>query len=118
MARHEIVLFLQLVREAYEARQLNYRRARDKNRETLEALGWQPRDMFECVADLKSEQALCSPRQNRHPDYLRELVCEFGTKAQGHDIYVKVTVVVHDKGVAGCVISFHFAEKPLEFPFD
>lgn len=118
MTRHEIVLFLQLVREAHEVRQLNYRRARDKNRETLEALGWQPRDMFECVAGLRPEQALRLPRQNRHPDYLRELVCEFGTKAQGREIYVKVTVVVHDNGVAGCVISFHFAEKPLEFPFD
>ena len=118
MARHEIVLFLQLLRKAHETRQLNYRRTRDKNRETLGALGWQPRDMFECVASLRPEQALCSPRQNRHPDHQRELVCEFGTEAQGREIYVKVTVVVHDNGVAGCVISFHFAEKPLEFPFD
>lgn len=118
MSLHEIVLFLQLVGEAHKARQLNYRRNRGKNRETLEALGWQPRDMFECVASLKPEQALCSPRQNRHPEYLQELVCEFGARAQDRDIYVKVTVVVHDEGVAGCVISFHFAEKPLEFPFD
>ena len=116
MAPHSIVLFLQLVRQAHEDHRLTYRRTREKNRETLAILGWIPDDMFEHVAGLRPEQALHTPRKSRNPAHTQEMACEFGTRAAGHDIYVKVTVVACEDGAAGCVVSFHIAEKPFQFP--
>jgi hypothetical protein len=117
MAPHEIVLFLQLVRDARAAGRLTYRRSRGKNLDTLLELGWLPRDMFDHVATLRPEQALGVPWDSRHPDHPEEKACEFGTRADGRDVYVKVTVVGLDDGIAGCVVSFHFAERPFVFPF-
>jgi len=117
MVPHEVVLFLELVREARSANRLTYRRSRDKNLATLLDLGWLPTDMLDHVAGLEPNQALCVPRANRHPGHAYEMVCEFGTTVEGRDVYVKVTVVGLGEGAAGCVISFHFAEKTFVFPF-
>ena len=116
MALHEVTLFLELVREAHEARRLTYRR-REKNLRTLTDLGWLPSQMYEFVASLQSEQALCSPWENKNPDHADEMVCEFGADIEGKDIYIKVTIVAQDDGSAGCVLSFHLAEKRFVFPF-
>jgi hypothetical protein len=112
-----VVLFLELVRRAHADRRLVYRRTRAKNEATLFELGWLPRDLYECVASLQPEQALGLPRDNRNPLHVDERVCEFGTAAQGRDIYIKVSAVSLDDGCAGCVISFHFAEQPLRYPY-
>lgn len=117
MAPHEVVLFLELVRQAHEARRLVYRWERDKNVQTLLALGWQPGNMLDYVAALEASAALGAPRRNRHPDHRNELVCEFGTSVDGQDIYVKMTIVGLESDAAGCVVSFHFAEKSFTFPF-
>ena len=117
MAPHEVVLFLSLVREAHSRGRLTYRRTREKNIATLLELGWLVRDMFTCVVSLQPEQALGPPRLNSHPDHTDELTCEFGTSIEGRDVYVKLTVVGLDEGAAGCVVSFHFAERPFVFPF-
>jgi hypothetical protein len=117
MAPHEVVLFLQLVRDAHAAKRLAYRGSRAKNMSTLMALGWERADMYACVAGLQPEQALCLPWDNQHPDHSSERVCEFGTEVAGRQVYVKVTVVGTSSGIDGCVVSFHFAEKPLPFPF-
>jgi hypothetical protein len=106
-----------LVREAYASKRLTYRRSREKNLATLAALGWLPSQMFAFVADLEPEQALCVPRRNTNPAHPEEMVCEFGADIEGESIYIKITVVGIDDGAAGCVVSFHFAEKPLVFPF-
>lgn len=117
MGLNEVQLFLELVRRAHRARRLTYRRSREKNLLTLTELGWLPGQMFEFVAALKPEQALCSPRENRHPEHGEESVCEFGAHIDGRDVYIKVTVVGSKDTCAGCVISFHCAERPLVFPF-
>jgi hypothetical protein len=118
MAPHQVVLFLQLVREARSSDRLVYRRTRDKNRETVTTLGCTLTEMFDCVAALRPEQALRVPWPNRHPDHPDELVCEFGTRLCERDVYVKVTAVALEDGPAGCVVSFHFAEEPFSFPFE
>lgn len=117
VAPHEVVLFLELVRRARAARRLSFRHERKKNERTLFELGWLPRDMFECVAALQPEQALGIPRPNSHPRHPEELTCEFGALIEGRDVYVKVTVAGIQRGPVGCVVSFHFAEKPFKFPF-
>jgi len=117
MAPHEVVLFLQLVRDAREAKRLVYRGSREKNMSTLAVLGWTRRDMYDCIVALRPEQALCLPWHNHHPDHASEQVCEFGTLVADHAVYIKLTVGVVESGVAGCVVSFHTAEKPLSFPF-
>ncbi|MBF4509334.1 MAG: hypothetical protein ISP10_02470 [Aeromicrobium sp.] len=117
MAPHEIVLFLHLVRMASEQGRMTYRRDRAKNRSTLETLGWTVSAMLEHVTTISPEQALCLPRKNRHPDFGWERTCEFGTRVHGKDIYVKMTVFGDEHQARGCVLSFHFAEKPLVFPF-
>jgi hypothetical protein len=111
------VLFLELVRQAHDAERLVFRWARDKNALTLAALGWLPADMFAHVARLRPEQALGAVRRNMNPSHPDELVCEFGTQVKGRAIYAKVTIAGLEGGAAGCVVSFHFAEKPLTFPF-
>ena len=115
MGLHEVRLFLELVRQAHASRRLSYRRSRQKNLETLTQLGWLPSQMFQFIATLEPEQALCSPRKNRHPEHLEETVCEFGAGVDGKPVYIKITVVGTEDGAAGCVISFHFAEQPLLF---
>lgn len=117
MAPHEIVFFLQLVRMACEQGRMTYRRDRSKNRSTLETLGWNVSAMLDQVSTLLPEQALCLPRKNSHPDFEWERTCEFGTRVHGEDIYVKMTVFGDENQARGCVLSFHFAEKPLVFPF-
>ncbi len=117
MAPHEIALLVELVRQAHRERRLTYRRDRDKNLATLASLGCTIREMYEAVASVQPEDALGPPWDNRHPDFPDELACEFGTVLQGHEVYVKVTVVGLEDGVRGCVISFHFPEKPLTYPY-
>ncbi|MGV8084143.1 MAG: hypothetical protein AB2L09_11005 [Coriobacteriia bacterium] len=73
--------------------------------------------MLEFVIALKPEQALGSPWRNQNPEHVNEMVCEFGGNAEGRDLYIKVAVVGLEGEAAGCVISFHFAEKPFEFPY-
>lgn len=117
MGLQEVRLFLELVRQAHAARRLSYRRSREKNLTTLTDLGWLPSQMFEFIAALQPEQALCSPQSNRHPEHLEEMVCEFGAEIDGRAVYIKITVVGTEGGAAGCVISFHFAEQSFVFPF-
>ena len=117
MAPHDVDLLLELVRQAHRKKCLHYRRDRDKNLSTLATLGITVRDMFAIVAALKSKDALRSPWKNTNPGFPDETTCEFGTLAEGSEVYVKVSVAGLDDGPQGCVISFHFPEKRLTYPF-
>lgn len=61
MVPHEIVLFLRLVRDAHAANRLVYRRSRDKNLDTLLALGWLPSEMLDHVAGLRRSRLCAHP---------------------------------------------------------
>lgn len=117
MAPHDVDLLLELVRQAHRKKCLHYRRDREKNLGTLAALGITVRDMFAIVAALKSEDALRSPWKNTNPGFPYETVCEFGTLVESREVYVKVSVVGFDACSQGCVISFHFPEKRLTYPY-
>lgn len=117
MAPHEVGLLLELVRQARRKKCLYYRRDREKNLNTLSALGFTLGEMFAIVTALRPEDALRLPWNNTNPDFPDELVCEFGTLIEGNEIYVKVSAVGLQDGARGCVISFHFSEKPLAYPY-
>lgn len=116
MDPHQIVLFLQLVREA-AARDRLVPRDRLKNQQTLAMLGISRRQMLTCIEALRPDQALGIPWDNRNPEHPDELVCDFGMSWEGHPLYVKIAIVGLEDGAAGAIISFHLAEKPLEFPY-
>lgn len=116
MSVQKVALLLDLYRTANDAGRVNFRR-RDKNLQTLAELEITPSHMREVVAALRPEDALCEPWPNKHPDYADEMSCKFGTQVRDRDIYVKITAVGLPHGARGCVISFHFAEQPLRYPF-
>jgi hypothetical protein len=117
MAPYEVVLFLELVRQAAQRGRLKPRE-RKKNQMTLALLGLSYQDMIDCILDLRPEQALNSPWDNRNPGHPEERVCDFGTHMKEHHIYVKIAVVGLEDGAAGAIVSFHVAERRFEYCFD
>ena len=117
MAPHEVVFFLELVRQARAAGRLVVRGTRDKNIQTLASLGLTQSAVLDAVAALEPESALGPPRKNEHPLFADELVCEFGMDRGSFELYVKVTAGIDADGSKGCVISFHVAERPMRYPF-
>jgi len=113
MAPHEVVLFLELVRQAAQRGRLKPRE-RDKNLKTLALLGLSYPDMIDCILRLRPEEALNPPWDNRNPGHPEERVCDFGTHVDAHRIYVKIAVVGLEDGAAGAIVSFHLAERPFE----
>jgi hypothetical protein len=117
MAPHQVVLFLELVRDARKSARLVFRGSREKNINALTALGLRQSDVLDAVATLEPERAMGLPRPNDFLKFANEQVCEFGLELNDTQLYVKVTVGVDALGSAGCVISFHPAEEPMRYPF-
>jgi hypothetical protein len=90
VAPHQVVLFLQLVRDARASGRLAFRGDRDKNLEALLALGLKQSDVLDAVAALQPEDAMAVPRPNEFPKFAHELVCEFGVVFPDTELYVKV----------------------------
>ena len=114
MPRHQIDLLLHLFREALASNRVNYRR-RNKERETLSALGITPSEAYRLIANLTAGDALKPMRPNDDARFPEESVCEFGMVYKGHDIYVKISACGCDDGVTAFVLSFHFAERTLDY---
>ena len=118
MARHEIALFLELVRRARHNRRLVLALDRDKDLSTITNLGLKQREILDAVAGLLPEQALNLPWDNRNDHFPNERVCDFGSRLGDTEVYIKVTAGVDDSGdCGGCVISFHQPERPLIYPY-
>jgi len=116
VAPHEVVLFLELVRQAALRGRLKPRE-RQKNQRTLALLGLSYQDMIDCILRLSPEQALRPPWDNRNPGHPEERVCDFGAHMGEHQLYVKIAVVGLEDGAAGAIVSFHLAERPFEYYF-
>lgn len=114
MSRHQIALLLRLYREALAANRVNYRR-RDKEREALSALGITPSEAYRLIANLTPDNALKPMRPNDDARFPEESVCEFGMVHKGHDIYVRISACGCDDGATAFVLSFHFAERTLDY---
>jgi len=118
MSKYQITLLLELFRQARRDGLVTDASDRSENRATLTALGLQPSDMYDIVCSTRPEQALHAPWGNRYDQFRHEMTCDFGIEVDGRDVYVKITVVGTEANAHGCVISFHFAEKPFQYPFD
>jgi hypothetical protein len=117
VAPHQIVLFLELVKDARRNGLLAFRGTRDKNVAALAAYGLVESEVLDAVAALEPEQAMALPRPNEHPVFAHERICEFGLDLGRDEFYVKVTAGVTTEGAAGCVISFHAPERAIDYPY-
>ncbi|WMX14728.1 hypothetical protein [Aureispira sp. CCB-E] len=87
--------------------------AREKNRETLLELEISPLERENIVKNLSVEDYSEGPLgdNNGGPD-----LWVFGKLVKGREVYIKVTM-----GAFNCstiCISFHFAEHPMNYPFN
>ena len=109
-ARHQVVLFLSLMKAA--ASQRFVFTSRKKNLGTLALLGLSLADAKERVLGLTPEEYVDGPS----PDDKRpgDEVWVFGLEIEKRKVYVKVCVI-NEPQLCTC-ISFHEAEKPLSHP--
>ena len=109
-ARHQVVLFLCLMKEAASRRFVLS--PRKKNLDTLALLGITQADAKERVIGLMPEDYVSGPSANdKRPG---EEVWVFGVKVEEQEVYVKVSVV--DEPLLCTRISFHVADKALFYP--
>lgn len=85
---------------------------REKNMRTLAMLGLLPEDVFEILKELTPQNYYRGPSTDYNTNE-PDSIWEFGIILEGREIYIKLKLTsdfVKD-------ISFHFAEKLMEFPF-
>lgn len=90
----------------------SFEEQREKNMRTLAALGLLPEDVFEILMELTPQNYYRGPSTDYNTNE-PDSIWEFGIILEGREIYIKLKLTadfVKD-------ISFHFAEKPMEFPF-
>lgn len=85
---------------------------REKNMKTLAALGLLPEDVFQILTELTPQSYYRGPSTDYDTNET-DSIWEFGITLEGRKIYIKL------KLTADFVknISFHFAEKEMNFPF-
>jgi len=91
-----------------------FRDDRSKNVESLGVLGIVPNMRKAVLQDLSVSDFSRGPFKdglNSGPD-----LWEFGKEVKEHNVYIKVTLGMIKEGPVLC-ISFHPAERPMEFPF-
>lgn len=79
---------------------------------TLAALGLLPKDVFEILTELTPQNYYRGPSTDYDTNE-NDSIWEFGLTLEGQKIYIKLKLAadyVKD-------ISFHFAEKEMNFPF-
>ena len=90
----------------------SFEEQREKNMKTLAALGLLPEDVFQILAELTPQNYYRGPSTDYNTNET-DSIWEFGITLEGREIYIKLKLTadyVKD-------ISFHFAEKTMEFPF-
>ena len=91
----------------------------EKNKKTLPCLGYTIDDVKEDVMNLEVRDYVRGPIQD-NKGYDKHF-WEFGKTIQGKEIYIKLKVKDRnsegDKCLSTLCISFHFAEKPLTYPY-
>lgn len=85
---------------------------REKNIETLAALGLLPEDVFQILLELTPQNYYRGPSRDYDTDET-DCIWEFGMTIEQRKIYIKLKLT--DDHVKD--ISFHFAEKEMTFPF-
>ena len=111
VARHQVVLFLHLMKTAANERFAFMDRR--VNLDTLARLGINRQHAQALVVGLKPEDYVSGPSPDHNYPGLEMWV--FGLQVSGSEVYVKIQVIVEP---ARCVcISFHESERPMHYPF-
>lgn len=111
VARHQVVLFLHLMKTAANERFAFMDRR--VNLDTLARLGINRQHAQALVVGLKPEDYVSGPSPDHNNPGLEMWV--FGLQVSGSEVYVKIQVIVEP---ARCVcISFHESERPMHYPF-
>ena len=111
IARHQVVLFLHLMKETAGVRFIFMRRA--VNLQTLAQLGLMPRDAKTRVLGLKPDDYVSGPTPDHNsPEHE---VWVFGLSIDRVEVYVKIQVTTEPLERCVC-ISFHTADRPMTYP--
>jgi hypothetical protein len=110
-ARHQVVLFLHLMKVAANEQFVFVERR--VNLEALARLGINRRHAQELVTGLTPEDYVNGPAPDHNTPGLEIWV--FGLQVTGSEVYVKLQVIVEP---TRCVcVSFHESERPMHYPF-
>ena len=108
---YKVNLILLKIKMLIDEGKCSFEEQREKNMKTLAALGLLPEDVFQILTGLTPENYYRGPSTDYDTNEI-ESIWEFGITLEGREIYIKLkltTDFVKD-------ISFHFAEKAMEFP--
>ena len=111
-ARHQVVLFLHLMKAT--AKQRFHFVRRKVNLDMLARLGMMPGDAKDRVMALTPRDYVRGPDQDR--GYPQHDVWVFGLRVNDTELYVKIQVFAEPPARCVC-ISFHEAERPMHYPF-
>lgn len=109
---YKVNLILFKIKMLIGERKCSFEEQREKNIRTLAALGLLPEDVFEILTGLTPQNYYRGPSTDYDTNETAS-IWEFGITLEGQEIYIKLkltTDYVKD-------ISFHFAEKEMNFPF-
>ncbi|MCU9592229.1 MULTISPECIES: type II toxin-antitoxin system MqsR family toxin [Bacillus subtilis group] len=107
------------IKESIEGERIMVLSKREKNRKTLEKLGFMSVHVIEEIKTLTYKNYLKGPEQNKsRTGNVKGAVWKFGKKVEGLNIYIKIHVIPISKGNTQTLcISFHEDEKEKEFVF-
>lgn len=111
-ARHQVVLFLHLMKESARRRFIFVDRR--VNLMTLARLGITRKEAQSLVMGLTPEHYVRGPDQDENYPALEVWV--FGLHVTETEVYVKVQVLADPPERCVC-ISFHESERPMHYPF-
>lgn len=110
----EVEAFLKAFHTRMKVWDVLFRDDRSKNVESLGILGITPnmrKAVLQALTVADFSEGPMKDRLNSGPD-----LWVFGKDVKEHDVYIKVTLGMLEKGPVLC-ISFHPAEQPMKFPF-
>lgn len=112
-SKTEVEKFLLKLNQKIKIFDIVFRDDRGKNFQTLIDLEITPKYRKDIILNLKSEDYISGPLI----DTLNKMgeMWVFGKDIKGHDIYIKISLGQPSKEVI--CISFHIAERPLEYKF-
>ena len=111
-ARHQVVLFLHLMKTAANAHFVFA--GRRENLDALARLGINRQHAQALVMSLTPEDYVSGPSPDHNHPGLEMWV--FGMRVSDSEMYVKLQVVIDPPMRCVCV-SFHEAERPMHYPF-
>lgn len=111
--KSEIEQFLKEFKQVWDGTVID--RINQKNDETLTILGITPNQRADEIRKLTYKDYFRGPA----PDHSGSSgnIWEFGKKIKKHEIYIKLKIYEICRKKRGKCISFHIAERPINYPY-